>query len=101
MTSSDFAPPSTAQSMPHAPALSRSLREAEDIARATGQRATTAHLLLAFFTVKNHADRLLRDRSIDEDRLLDLLPDDPHEPKMMLSEVLERAEQVAAGCGAR
>jgi ATP-dependent Clp protease ATP-binding subunit ClpC len=87
--------------MPQAPALSKSLREAEDIARATGQRATTAHLILAFFTVKNHAERLLRDRGIDEDRLLDLFPTELREPKMMLSEVLERSEQVAAGCGAR
>jgi ATP-dependent Clp protease ATP-binding subunit ClpC len=87
--------------MPLSPALSKSLREADDIAKATGQRATTAHVLLAFFTVKNHAERLLRDRGIDEDRLLDLLPESPREPKHELIDVLERSAQVAAGCGAR
>lgn len=87
--------------MPESPALSRVLREADDIARETGQRATTAHLLLALFTVRNHAERLLRERGIDEDKLLDLLSDGGREPREVLGELLARAAQISAGCGAR
>lgn len=88
-------------SLPRAPALSRVLAEADDIAHATGLRTTTAHALLALFTVKNRAERLMRDRGVDEDRILERLPADSKEPKHVLEEIVERAAQVAAGCGAR
>src|SRR5207245_2023679 len=87
--------------MPHAKVLSRVLLEARDIARATDQSLTTAHVLLAFFTVPNAAEHLLRDRKIDEDRLLDLVGGRPIDGPGALEEVLERAAQIAAGCGAR
>ena len=50
--------------------LAQVLAEAEDIARSVNQKLTSAHQLLAFFTVPNRAELLLRDRGIDEDRVL-------------------------------
>ncbi len=84
-----------------APALRKVIGEAEDIARATGQRASSAHLLLAFFTTKNHGERLLRARNIDEDRLLENIKPEAIEPKTAVRQIMERAAQVAAGCGTR
>ncbi len=43
----------------------------------------------------------MRDRGVDEDRILERLPGDAKEPKHVLEEVIERASQIAAGCGAR
>ena len=85
--------------IPHAPVLTQVLNEATDIARATEQALTTGHVLLALFTVNNAAERLLRDRNIDEDRLLDLVSGQMKEPPDTLANVIERAEQIAAGCG--
>lgn len=93
--------PTERHALPYAAPLMRILDEAEDIARATDQRPSTAHLLLSFFTSRNQAERLLRDRQIDEDRLLELVDPANKEPKQSIREVLERAAQVAAGCGAR
>lgn len=93
--------PTERLALPYAAPLMRILDEAEDIARATEQRPTTAHLLLSFFTSRNQAERMLRDRQIDEDRLLDLVDPANKEPKQSIREILERAGQVAAGCGAR
>ena len=47
-------------SIPHAPVLTQVLNEAADIAQSTNQTLTTGHVLLAFFTVHNAAERLLR-----------------------------------------
>ena len=44
--------------------------EAEDIAKSVAQRASTAHLLLAIFTVPGGADQLLRERGLSEDAVL-------------------------------
>src|SRR5712692_9409210 len=55
------------------PELSRIAAEALDIAKSAGQAPTTAHLLLATFTVPGAADVLLRERGCDEDRVLDEL----------------------------
>ena len=86
--------------IPQGPALSRILEEAAEIARATGSAPNSAHLLLAMFTSRNRAERLLRDRSIDEDRLLEGVDPRRREPAGSVSDILQRAEQVAAGCGA-
>ncbi len=56
------------------------MSEAHDIARSVNQPMTTAHLLLAMFTVENRAAMLLREKGIDEDRLLELLTSAPSEP---------------------
>src|SRR5467141_2432151 len=71
-------PPSMATDSPE---LSRIAAEALDIAKSAGQAPTTAHLLLATFTVPGAADVLLRERGCDEDRVLD-----------------ERARQLADDC---
>jgi ATP-dependent Clp protease ATP-binding subunit ClpC len=77
------------------------LREADDIADATGQAPSTAHLLLAFFTTRNPAERLLRERGLDEDRLLGVVDPARRERVDARREVVDRAAQIAAGCGAR
>ncbi len=87
--------------LPSAADLLVVLDEAEDIAKATGVAPTSAHLLLAFFTSRNQAERVLRDRNIDEDRLIELVDPKIREPKESVREILDRAAQVAASCGAR
>ncbi|BDG07225.1 AAA family ATPase [Anaeromyxobacter paludicola] len=76
------------------------LSEAEDIARNVNQKLTSAHQLLAFFTVPNRAELLLRDRGIDEDKILLAMTGAPKEPDGVEREVRERARQVAEGLGA-
>ena len=87
--------------IPQSNDLAHALHEAKDIAEATDQPLTTAHLLLAFFTAKNRAEIMLREHEIDEDRLLDLVEPPLEEPEECLGETLNRAERIAAGCGAR
>ena len=87
--------------IPQGPALSRILEEAGEIARATGSVPNSAHLLLALFTSRNRAERLLRDRGIDEDRILEGVDPRRKEPAGSVGDIMDRAEQVAAGCGAR
>ena len=86
--------------IPHAPVLTQVLNEAADIAQATSQTLGTGHLLLAFFTVHNAAERLLREREIDEDRLLDVVDGKLTEHPDALGKVMAKAEQVAGSCGA-
>ncbi len=76
------------------------LAEAEDIARSVNQKLTSAHQLLAFFTVPNRAELLLRDRGIDEDRILQAMTGAPKEPDGVSRDLRERARDVAAGVGA-
>ncbi|HEX8910459.1 MAG TPA: AAA family ATPase, partial [Anaeromyxobacteraceae bacterium] len=80
--------------------LAQVLGEAEDIARSVNQKLTSAHQLLAFFTVPNRAELLLRDRGIDEDRVLAAMTDRPSEPDGIERDLRERAREVAAGVGA-
>lgn len=83
--------------------LSEDLREvveeAEDIAHAAGQTPSSVHLLMAFFTTRNAAERFLRERSIDEDRLLQLLEPSPLEARHAVRTIMERAAQIAVGSG--
>jgi ATP-dependent Clp protease ATP-binding subunit ClpC len=76
------------------------LAEAEDIARSVNQKLTSAHQLLAFFTVPNRAEVLLKDRGIDEDRILHAMTGAPKEPDGVSRDLRERARDVAAGVGA-
>jgi ATP-dependent Clp protease ATP-binding subunit ClpC len=80
--------------------LAQVLAEAEDIARSVNQKLTTAHQLLAFFTIPNRAELLLRDRGVDEDRLLEQLTGKPQEPDGVEKQLRDRAREVAAGVGA-
>jgi ATP-dependent Clp protease ATP-binding subunit ClpC len=81
--------------------LAQVLAEAEDIARSVNQKLTSAHQLLAFFTVPNRAEVLLRDRGIDEDRLLEALTEKPEEADGLERDLRDRAREVAEGLGAR
>jgi ATP-dependent Clp protease ATP-binding subunit ClpC len=75
------------------------LAEAEDIARSVGQQLTSAHVVLALFTVDNPGARLLRERGVDEDTLLGKLNGAPTEPEGTLVEVRARAQDIARHCG--
>ncbi|HET9598367.1 MAG TPA: ATP-dependent Clp protease ATP-binding subunit [Anaeromyxobacteraceae bacterium] len=80
--------------------LAQVLAEADDIARSVNQKLTSAHQLLALFTVPNRAELLLRERGIDEDRILEQLQEKPREPEGVERDLRERAREVAAGVGA-
>ena len=80
--------------------LAQVLAEAEDIARSVSQKLTSAHQLLAFFTVPNRAEILLRERDVDEDRILAVMEGKPKEPEGIERDLRERAREVAAGLGA-
>jgi ATP-dependent Clp protease ATP-binding subunit ClpC len=80
--------------------LRQVLAEAEDIARQTSQRFTTAHLLLALFTVPNRAEILLKEKRIDEDAILALVHTVEDEPPNLVRLVQHKARQLASGCGA-
>jgi ATP-dependent Clp protease ATP-binding subunit ClpC len=73
--------------------------EAEDIAKSVGQRLTTAHVLLAMFTVENRAAMLLTEKDVNEDVLLELLTTAPSEPDGLVKELRERSREIAANCG--
>ncbi|MGZ6029630.1 MAG: AAA family ATPase, partial [Myxococcaceae bacterium] len=77
------------------------LSEADDIAQSVSQKPTTAHAVLALFTVDNPGQRLLKERGVDEDRLLGLLKAAPIEPDGTLRELRERAREIARACGSR
>jgi ATP-dependent Clp protease ATP-binding subunit ClpC len=80
--------------------LSRIATEALDIAKSAGQTPTTAHLLLATFTVPSAADVLLRERGCNEDRVLDELGRARlAEPADAFAQALDRARQLADDCG--
>jgi ATP-dependent Clp protease ATP-binding subunit ClpC len=76
------------------------LAEAEDIATSVNQKLTSAHQLLAFFTVPNRAEILLRERSIDEDRILAAMSGKPKEPEGVVRDLRERSREVAESVGA-
>jgi ATP-dependent Clp protease ATP-binding subunit ClpC len=80
--------------------LARIADEALDIAKAAGQDPSTAHLLLAIFTVPGPADVLLRERGCDEDRVLAAMAARPSEAPGTFAQALERARQLADDCAA-
>ena len=86
--------------VPLSPVLRHVLEEARDIAEGSGQPVTSAHVLLAFFVSRNPAERLLRSRNVDEDRILDHLEPHGKEPRVALREIVAKGSQMAAGCGA-
>jgi ATP-dependent Clp protease ATP-binding subunit ClpC len=75
------------------------LAEAEDIARNVNQKLTSAHQLLAFFTVPNRAELLLKERGVDEDRILLAMTGVPKEPEGIERDLRERARAVAENLG--
>lgn len=81
--------------------LAQVLHEARDIAHSVSQKTTSAHLLLALFTVENQAQLLLKERGVDEDRLLEVMTGSPSEPEGVVRELCERARELAQNCGAQ
>ncbi|HEX4622623.1 MAG TPA: ATP-dependent Clp protease ATP-binding subunit, partial [Myxococcaceae bacterium] len=75
------------------------LAEAEDIAKAVGQPVTSAHVLLAVFTVENRAQVVLHERGVDEDRLLEAMTAAPREDEGLLRELFARTREIATSCG--
>ena len=66
----DIAPSRTNAPVIESMELAQVIAEAADIATSVNQKLTSAHQLLAFFTVPNRAEILLKERGIDEDRIL-------------------------------
>src|SRR5688572_13976563 len=81
--------------------LAQAMTEAEDIARSVSQKLTSAHVLLAMFTVENRAQLLLRERGIDEDLLLAVMTSAPNEPDGLVRELCDRTREIAASCGSK
>lgn len=76
------------------------LSEAEDIAQSVNQPLTSAHQLLAFFTVPNRAEILLREKRIDEDRILAVMAGRPRESEAVSRAIRDGARTLAEGAGA-
>src|SRR6266511_3442671 len=81
--------------------LAQVLAEAADIAASVSQKLTSAHQLLAFFTVPNRAEILLRERGVDEDRILAAMTAKPKEPDAIERDLRERAREVAESVGSQ
>jgi ATP-dependent Clp protease ATP-binding subunit ClpC len=79
--------------------LAQVLGEAQDIAQSVSQRLTSAHVLLALFTVENRAQFLLRERGVDEDRFLQIITSAPQEAEGLVRELCERTREIARSCG--
>jgi ATP-dependent Clp protease ATP-binding subunit ClpC len=80
--------------------LAAVLAEAADIAASVNQKLTSAHQLLAFFTVPNRAEILLKERGVDEDRILGTMTGKPKEPDGIERDLRERAREIAESVGA-
>ncbi|MEW5853377.1 MAG: Clp protease N-terminal domain-containing protein, partial [Myxococcota bacterium] len=87
--------------LPVAVELSQVFDEARDIAERVEQQCTTAHVLLAMFTLPNHAQVLLGDRRINEDRILAVIRRGDREAPAAFRELREKTEQLALSCGSR
>ncbi|HYH98236.1 AAA family ATPase [Hyalangium sp.] len=81
--------------------LAQVLHEAKDIAQSVSQKLSSAHLLLALFTVDNPAQVLLREKGIDEDGLLELMTEAPAEEEHLVRELCQRARVIAQQCDSR
>jgi len=81
--------------------LAQVLLEAKDIAQSVSQKLSSAHLLLALFTVENPAQVLLKEKGIDEDGLLELMTEAPAEEEPLVRELCQRARVIAQQCDSR
>ncbi|MFL5343950.1 MAG: AAA family ATPase [Hyalangium sp.] len=81
--------------------LSQVLHEAKDIAQSVSQKLSSAHLLLALFTVDNPAQVLLREKGVDEDGLLEQMTEAPAEEEHLVRELCQRARVIAQQCDSR
>ncbi len=85
------------QFVPDSAEAVRAFLEAEDIARQSGQRLSSAHLLLALFTFPNRAQALLSERRINEDNILDAIRVVEDEPPRTVNRLRDRAREIASG----
>ncbi|RKH01379.1 ATP-dependent Clp protease ATP-binding subunit, partial [Corallococcus sp. CA053C] len=77
--------------------LAQVLHEAHDIARSVAQKPTSAHVLLALFTVENRAQLLLKEKGVDEDALLQLITEAPAETgSNVVQDLTTRARELAS-----
>jgi ATP-dependent Clp protease ATP-binding subunit ClpC len=81
--------------------LAQVLLEAKDIAQSVSQKLSSAHLLLALFTVENPAQVLLKEKGIDEDGLLELMTEAPAEEEPLVRDLCQRARVIAQQCDSR
>ncbi|MBN1204482.1 MAG: ATP-dependent Clp protease ATP-binding subunit [Myxococcaceae bacterium] len=81
--------------------LAQVLHEAKDIAQSVAQKLSSAHVLLALFTVDNPAQVLLKEKGIDEDGLLELMTEAPAEEEHLVRELCQRARVIAQQCDSR
>lgn len=81
--------------------LAQVLLEAKDIAQSVSQKLSSAHLLLALFTVENPAQVLLKEKGIDEDRLLESMTEAPAEEEPLVRDLCQRARVIAQQCDSR
>ncbi|MEZ4430793.1 MAG: ATP-dependent Clp protease ATP-binding subunit [bacterium] len=85
---------------PASPEVEQVYRAAREIARETGQRPSSAHVLLAMFTVPNLAELLLLDRDVNEETLLAHIGRMEREPADTLDLLAARSREIARGCEA-
>ncbi|MDC0707937.1 ATP-dependent Clp protease ATP-binding subunit [Stigmatella sp. ncwal1] len=81
--------------------LAQVLHEAKDIAQSVTQKLSSAHVLLALFTVDNPAQVLLKEKGIDEDTLLELMTEAPVEEEYLVRNLCDRARAIAQQCDSR
>ncbi|WP_224371393.1 AAA family ATPase [Hyalangium versicolor] len=81
--------------------LAQVLLEAKDIAQSVSQKLSSAHVLLALFTVDNPAQVLLKEKGIDEDLLLERMTEAPAEEEPLVRELCQRARVIAQQCDSR
>lgn len=73
------------------------LHEAQSLAKSTGRRLSSAHILLALFTVPNQAQQYLREQDVDEDALLAKLDHVEDDPSDLIDSIMDRASRMAEG----
>ena len=87
--------------LPAAPDLSRTYHEARALADGVGAPLSTTHLVLALFCVPNPAEVVLREASVDEDRLVGLMSGALKDEPGALDAVLLATDETALRCDAR
>ncbi len=78
-------------------AVENLFREAEDIANQTGQKLTTAHVLLAAYTFENNLRSILLNRKINEDTILSVIQSKPEENPEIISQIKQKAIETSRG----
>ena len=81
--------------------LKQVLSQARDIAHQTDQTMSSAHVLLASFTVPNLAELLLHERGVNEETLLSQLRSIEREPPDVLDRLKAGTRRVAEVCSAQ